>query len=302
MHRASVMPAGMLLLAACWSPPYREVPVASPSARNSGTDASTAAGGVLRFSVAARQSPQSTFASYSPLVERVAELVGARADLVQRRTYREVNELLARGELDAAMICTGAWLDLQRRWPGRAEPLVVAVMRGRITYNSFLIVPTDSPVRSLGDLQGKQFAYTDELSLTGHAWPTHALHALGRDPARTFSSVYFTQSHDRSIRAVAQGLFDGAAVDSLVYRALVAAEPNLARATRVVETSPPFGMPPVVVSTRLPPEARARLREAFLGLHEHPDAIPTLAELGIEQYVVPPPDLYNTAAAVLADR
>ncbi|GAB4444909.1 MAG: hypothetical protein Kow00120_14770 [Anaerolineae bacterium] len=40
---------------------------------------------------------------------------------------------------------------------------------------------------------------------------------LGRAPEAFFARTFFAYSHDDAIRAVAAGLADGAAVDSVVY-------------------------------------------------------------------------------------
>lgn len=65
---------------------------------------------MVRFSVAAMQSPQDTFAAYSRLLERLEPKLEVDIEFVQRRTYQEVNELLAAGQLDAALVCTGGYV------------------------------------------------------------------------------------------------------------------------------------------------------------------------------------------------
>lgn len=87
---------------------------------------------------------------------------------------------------------------------------------------------------------------------------------------------------------MADTLVDGATVDSLVFEALMREEPELATRVRVVEQSPPFGIPPVVVHPELEPELRQALETALLTMHETPEGREALAVLGIDRFVLPP--------------
>ena len=84
-------------------------------------------------------------------------------------------------------------------------------------YQSVVVVREEAPYTSLRDLKGLPFAFTDPLSNTGHAWPRILASGLGED---FFQRAFFTYGHDRALRAVLQGLAEGAAVDRVVYEAL----------------------------------------------------------------------------------
>jgi phosphonate transport system substrate-binding protein len=295
---AALMPAVL----GCPSSPYPEVAVDLASSRPAPTTVQKPRAAVLRFSVAAMQSPQDTFAAYSRVFERLEAKIEAKIELVQRRTYQEVNDLLATGQLDAALICTGGYVDLERRSPGSVEVVAVPMVHGRTTYQSYVIVPAGSPAHELTDLRGKRFAFTDDLSLSGFAYPSHLLRRMGADAGTFFGSVTFTHSHDRSVDAVAKGVVDGAAVDSLIYEELVRSSPEVRTATRVIDRSPHYGVAPVVVSTRLPAERRAAIRDALLRLHEDPEARAALALVGFDRFSAPEPALYAGASALLRGR
>ncbi len=286
-------------LLACPSSPYPESRVDMTPAKRPAPAAPAPGATVLRFAVAAMQSPQETLAGSSRLVERLAERLGTRVELVQRRTYGEVNEMLASGALDAAIVCTGGYVDLERRFPGAVEILALPVIQGKSTYHSYVIVPAASRDRSLADLRGKRFAHTDELSLSGHGYVVHLLSKLREDPGAFFASVQYTRSHDRSIEAVAQGVVDGAGVDSLVFDQLVAAKPWLSDAVRIIDRSPPFAAAPVVASTRLPAARREEIRAALLGLERDPAALPALRLVGFDGFARPTPRCFDSARAVL---
>jgi phosphonate transport system substrate-binding protein len=295
---AAVIAAFAPVVAGCSSSPYPEVRVELASAPATPTPAAPEAE-TLRFSVAAMLSPQDTFSSYSRVLERLGSALHVRVELVQRRTYAEVNELLASGKVDAALLCTGGYLELERKHPGTTEVLAVPVIRGESTYRSYVLVPAGSRARTLAELEGKRFAYTDELSLSGRHYVVHLLREAGRDPGAFFGSVQYTGSHDRSIDAVVRRVVDGAAVDSLIFDQLAATHPELTAGIRVIDRSPPFGAAPVVASTRLSPARRTQLRNALLSLSADPEATAALRVVGFDAFALPGPHLYDGAAAVL---
>jgi phosphonate transport system substrate-binding protein len=245
------------------------------------------------------ESPSETYAGYARLFGELADRVDAGVEFVQRRTYSELNELLLAGELDAALLCTGGYLELLRRDAGAVELVAVPVIGGSDTYQSLIIVPAGSSARSLEDLRGQRFAFTDELSLTGRAWVLHALRQKGLEAEGFFREVTFTRGHDRSVAAVARGLVDGAAVHSVVFQHLLEKDPGLFDRVRVVQRSPGFGMTPVVVSTRLPAERRAELKRSLLIFADDATGRRLLETLRINRFETPPAGLFDTAIEVV---
>lgn len=286
---------------ACDDTPYREVRIAEGAgpAAPAAAVAGPAAGTVLRFSIAAIESPRDTYEDWGRFFEQLGVRLGMRLEFVQRRTYREVNDLLLSGQLDAALVCTGGYLDLLKRDPRAVELLAAPVTRGASTYQALIIVPFASAASDLGDLAGKRFAYTDALSLAGHAYPRWALGGLGLDADTFFGSTLFTHGHDRSIEAVASGVVDGAAVHGGVFGHLVARRPSLLKRVRVLQRSQAFGSTPVVASTRLSAATRERLRETLWRLGDDEEGAATLRELQIDGFAPVVPGLYDSATAVV---
>ncbi|MBU4177676.1 MAG: substrate-binding domain-containing protein [Desulfurivibrionaceae bacterium] len=245
----------------------------------------------LRIGVAAILSPQGTVLSYQPLIDYLGRKMDKPAILVQRKTYQELNDLLARNVVDLGFICTGAYLEGARN--GTMSLLVVPQINGKTTYRSFFIVPAASPARELGDLRGKVFAFTDPLSNTGYRYPLSLLQDMGQQPETFFGRTIFTYSHDRSIAAVMEGITDGASVDSLVYQFAGKRNPEILRRTKVIWESPDFGIPPVVVPRIIAPAKKALLKELLLGMHHNAEGEKALAVFGVDRFVEPPPGLYG---------
>lgn len=251
----------------------------------------------LRLGVAAVISPEGTAESYGNLVAYLGQKLGRPVELIQRRTYAEMNDLIRRGQVDLAFVCTSAYVAGHDDFG--MELLAAPEVNNEPVYYSVLIVPIDSLAQSIADLQGQVFAFTDPMSHTGRVYPTYLLRQLGTTPAEFFSRTFFTYSHDKAIQAVAQRVADGAAVDSLVLDYAVKRDPTLKEQLKVIHRSPPFGIPPVVTPPTLPPKLKANLRQMLLDMPNDPAGRQILAELGIDRFTLLDDSAYNSARQVI---
>lgn len=251
----------------------------------------------MQVAVAAMISPQETLIYYREFIDYLFTRLGYDAELVQRKTYGEVNTLLAEGAIDLALICTGPYVTAGER-PG-FEAIATPVIRGQPTYQSYLLVHRDSAANSLADLKGKDFAFTDPESNTGAFVPRYWLALMGATPESFFRSFTYTYSHDNSIMAVAKGLVDGAAVDGHIWDYYQRHNAFYTSQTRVIQTSEPFGSPPVVVSHRMDPELKSTLAQLILTMHEEPEGQRILSELMIDRFAVPEERWYTPVMNML---
>ncbi len=253
----------------------------------------------LRVAVAAVISPRGTVESYRPLLDYLSRRLSRPVELVQRRTYAEVNDLLEQGEVDVAFVCTSAYVAGHDQFG--MELLAAPQVNGAAVYHSVLIVPAGSAARSMADLRDKVFAFTDPMSTSGRMYPTWLVQQLGATPDTFFARTFFTYSHDDAIRAVAEGLADGAAVDSLVYDFAIRRDPALRDKTRVIHRSPPFGIPPVVVRPDARPQLKAELRQALLDLSDDPHGAgkAALQAIGVDRFVLIDDSAYDSVRDML---
>jgi len=262
-------------------------------------DASPAAqlpqGRPLRFAVASIVDPIVAYESYRGLFDDLAHFLGRPYEFVQRRTYREMNELLLQGAVDLAFVYSGGYAALPPDAP--IEIIALPVVDGKTVYHSLVVVRARSAVHRFEELQGVRFAFTDPLSNTGYLYPILRVTQLGKDPRDFFASTLFSGSHDKSLLAVYRGLADAAAVSDLVYKQLVVPRSRYQDQFRIVESSPDFGNPPVVAPTSVPAEVRTRTREFLLHLGETPEGRERLATLGFDRFTVAEPDAYTSIRA-----
>lgn len=238
----------------------------------------------LHVCVGSMITPLDGYIYYQKLLDYLGQRLGVKVRALDYPSYEEVNQRLQTGEVELAFVCGGPYVDGQEVFG--LQLLVAPEVKGRAEYHSYLIVPADSPANSLTDLRGKTFAFADPKSNSGYIAPSYELAKMGETPEGFFSSFVFTYAHDRSIRIVADGLVDGAAVDSLIWDYLVEREPQLLKQVKVIAQSPPFGIPPVVTSPSLDPKRAQAIRDQLLQLHLDPQGQEILRGMGVDRFVV----------------
>lgn len=217
------------------------------------------------------------------------------------RSYQEINQMVLLDQLDCAAVCTGAFATPAFR--ARVSVLLVPLVPPQgACYEANILVQKDAPYQDFRDLKGRRMAFTDPLSLTGYFYPVSRACGLGRDAAAFFGSTLFTESHDRSIALLVNGRVDAVSVDGAVWHLWKTEHPAEAASLRVLESSPPYPSPPIVVSTTLPPPLREALLRAFLALTETEEGRSVLASMGWTGFVRPDPgylEKLDRTAAIL---
>ncbi|ENO78544.1 substrate-binding domain-containing protein [Thauera sp. 63] len=223
--------------------------------------------------------------------------LGRTVVFVQRGSYREVMDLLRAGKLDFAWVCGYPYV-LHRQ---ELKLVAVPLWRGGPYYQSYLIVPADDTrTTTLVDLRGKVFAYSDPDSNSGYLYPRYLLTTQGENPANFFSRSFFTWAHRKVVEAVGIALADGGAVDGYVWETLAESHPDLTRATRVIERSPPLGYPPFVARADIQTAELARFRTVLLEMVADPQGMDLLHRLRLDGFTPGQPELFDEIARMAA--
>lgn len=238
----------------------------------------------LRIAISPIISPKQNIVDYGELLKFLEKNLNVKVKLIQRKTYAEVNELIKTGQVDLAFVCTAAYVKGKSDFG--MELLVVPQVRGQKTYQSYIIAANDSGINSFADLKGKKFAFTDPLSTTGGIYPLKVLKILSQSPENYFKEYIYTYSHDNSIKAVYEGLVDGAAVDSLVFQFVIERNAKYASRLKVVGKSAEYSIPPVVVRPGLDSKLKEQLQNLFLDMHKLEKGKRILNSLYIDQFVL----------------
>lgn len=211
---------------------------------------------------------------------------------IQRGSYREILVMLAGNKLDCAWLCGYPYVRMKER----LDLLAVPVHAGQPLYRSYLIVPArDHATRSILDLRGQVFAFSDPDSNSGWLVPQVELKRAGEDASRFFKKSFYTWGHRKVIEAVAAGLARGGAVDGYIWDSLARLHPELTGATRVAWRSPFYGFPPIVA--RRGATGLDELRNALLNMTRTPPGQVLLSRMNLDGFVAGSEGLYATIDA-----
>ncbi len=246
----------------------------------------------LSIAVGAMITPKEGFDYYRMLLDYVGEKLNMPIKFIDKDNYAEINSLLKTGYLDAAFVCSGPYVDGHSEFG--LELLAMPVAHGETVYYSYILVHADSDIADFEGLRGKNFAFTDPQSNTGKLVPTYMLAKMNETPDSFFKRNIFTYAHDKSIRAVAQKVVDGASVDSLVWEYSNIVKPELTAQTKIIHKSPPYGIPPFVVRPGLDSEIKERLKDILLNMHKDERGREILKGMQIGSFVQGNDSAYDT--------
>jgi phosphonate transport system substrate-binding protein len=141
------------------------------------------------------------------------------------------------------------------------------------SYNSQILVRTDSGINDINGLKGKKFAFVDAVSASGYLFPNLIVkNKTGQDPKTFFSSTIFAGGHPQSVLALYNGSVDGAA--SFGDARLVSPCPpvqlapgmpaDILQKTKVIDSAGPIPNDGVAIRTGFPADVAAKVKSALL--------------------------------------
>lgn len=239
----------------------------------------------LRLGVVTMLSAQDSFAAYRDLADYLTLRTNVLTDLIFRKSYAELNDLVRTGAVDLALVGYGGYLTGQKQFG--MVPLALGQVDGITRSDALIVVRAESPARGLADLRDKTFAFTDPLSYSGHLAVRDWMQERGLVPEDFFERVLFTYSQSASVEALVGRVVEGAVVNAYRYRAYLARHPGVDGQLRVIARLPTPGGLVFAVAPNLQSDRRQFLREVLLGMHENPGGRAVLAGLMLERLVPP---------------
>lgn len=245
----------------------------------------------IRFVIVSGNSPPHIMNLYGELFEYTGKKLGAPIQLMQRKTYAEINELLRTGDIDFAIIGPSSYVRAKEEFG--VESVAVPVINGKALGHSYVMVRKDSGINKFQELKGRAYAFTHPSSTSGRLVPVYKLALLGETPHSFFNRYIFTYSHDKSIKAVEEGLVDGASIDSRVYNYLAINNPQRISYLKIIDRSPPYGISPMVVSPHSSPLLKNQVSKILLNLHTEQEGQRILKGLYFDRFEQPDEKSYN---------
>jgi phosphonate transport system substrate-binding protein len=133
------------------------------------------------------------------------------------KNYQSLVKAMKEKRVDFAFFTAMTYVFAEKE--ANAKVLLRKVWEERDYYFSALVVPKDSPIKSLSDLKGKKIAYVDDKSTSGYLYPSVALKNAGLDPLKSFSKVTYSGNHKKAVEDLEAGKADVAAVFAMDAKA-----------------------------------------------------------------------------------
>jgi phosphonate transport system substrate-binding protein len=224
--------------------------------------AALAAEDALALNVLPLEAPVEMAKRFRPLAEYLGAQLGRPVEVKPGKDYTASIESVGTLKHQFAYTSPTLWTKMRRLYPDAGLEMVALVaIDGKPFTNSLIIVPKDSPAKTLADLKGKSFAFGNEDSTGSHLYPRWMLKQAGIDRDGGLGSYKYTGSHANVLKAVESGAMDAGGLTESTARKGV--EAGTVRSLAVSEPIPEFA---IVVNKAFPAELKAKLITALTGL------------------------------------
>src|SRR5215212_7029586 len=237
---------------------------------------------VSRVGLIPNQNPEKVEAEYAPFGEYLSDRIGREVELFVPTSYNAVVEAMANDELDLAYF--GGLTYVQARERANVSPLVTEInpRTGDTTYRSLIIVPANSPIQEVGELEGGTFAFGSVSSTSGSLYPAIMLRDAGIDYRTDLEEKTYTGGHDATAQAVAHGRVEGGGIEDRILYRLQEEGTVEEGSVRAIEESDPIEGYPWVVRDNLPDDLKEEITQSFLDIQD-PALLDLLRAAGYER-------------------
>lgn len=146
-------------------------------------------------------------------VEYYKKKTGLDAKTFVATDYTALIEALRSGQIDFAWLAPFSYVKAEK--VADAQVLLKSIRKGQAYFYSAIITRADKPYQKVEDLKGKNMAWVDPSSTSGHIFPKANLLTKKKiDADKFFGRQIFAGSHDALVLSVINGTVDAGATFS----------------------------------------------------------------------------------------
>jgi phosphonate transport system substrate-binding protein len=201
---------------------------------------------------------------FTPIASYLEKKLGMKVEFIPVSDYPAAVEALVNKKVDLVWFGGFTYVQAQARSGGKIIP--IAQREEDTRFQSVFIAKTDSGIKTLADMKGKQVSFGSQSSTSGHLMPRSNLLQAGIDPEKDFKRIAYSGAHDATIASVVSGKVDAAALDITVWRKFVAENKVDTKAVDVFFTTPTYYNYNWSVNADMPVELRNKVQKALLEL------------------------------------
>ncbi len=247
---------------------------------------------VLRVTTIPEEAATEQMRKFGPLTKYLERTVGTKVDFVPVNDYPAAVEALVNKQVELVWFGGFTYVQAQIRSGGKIVP--IAQREEDTKFRSVFITQTNSGIKSLADLKGKQVSFGSASSTSGHLMPRSFLLEAGIDPDKDFKRMAYSGAHDATIASVVSGRVDAAALDITVWRKFVAENKVDTSKVDVFYTTPPYFNYNWSVHADMPAAQREKITSALLDLNmNNPEGKEILTLNRATKYIPTKPENYK---------
>jgi phosphonate transport system substrate-binding protein len=170
-------------------------------------------GGTVRFGV----EPYDTAARLVPIYEKIGKMigdkVGCNVEVFVATGYNAEIEAMRNGKLELAEFGPLGYVLAHRVAKAEAVGAFGGVDNKPVSYWASIVTYPSSGIKTVAEIRGHTFAFSDAASTSGHLFPAYGLRKAGLDPDKDIKAIY-AGSHTASFEAIYNHKVDAGELNS----------------------------------------------------------------------------------------
>jgi phosphonate transport system substrate-binding protein len=229
---------------------------------------------VFRVTTIPEEAATEQVRKFTPLATYLEKQLGMKVEFTPVSDYPAAVEALVNKKVD--LVWFGGFTHVQANLRSGGKIVPLAQREEDTKFQSVFIAKTDSGIKTLNDMKGKQISFGSQSSTSGHLMPRSFLLQANINPEKDFKRIAYSGAHDATIASVVSGKVDAAALDITVWKKFVGENKVDTKAVDVFYTTPGYYNYNWSVHADMPAAQQAKVKAALIGLNP---AVPDQAEI-----------------------
>lgn len=225
---------------------------------------SAAAQATFRVTTIPEEAATEQIRKFAPIAQYLEKKLGMKVEFTPVTDYPAAVEAMVGKKVD--LVWFGGFTFVQAKIRSMDKVVPIAQREEDTKFQSVFIAKTDSGIKTLNDLKGKQVSFGSQSSTSGHLMPRSFLLAAKIDPEKDFKRVAYSGAHDATIASVVSGKVEAAALDITVWKKFVSENRVDTKVVDVFYTTPPYFNYNWAVHADMPVALRDRVQKALIDL------------------------------------
>ena len=229
---------------------------------------------VFRVTTIPEEAATEQIRKFTPLASYLEKALGVKVEFTPVNDYPAAVEALVNKKVD--LVWFGGFTHVQANIRSGGKIVPLAQREEDTRFQSVFIAKTDSGIKTLADMKGKQVSFGSQSSTSGHLMPRSFLLAANINPEKDFRRIAYSGAHDATIASVVSGKVDAAALDITVWKKFVSENKVDTKAVDVFYTTPGYFNYNWSVHADMPQAMQDKVKAALLALSP---SVPEQAEI-----------------------